>query len=69
MSVETDKNLNGFTKPPLCPFCSAPWTDEMIAVEAHASQQYSSVGPEPYGTVRINCASCEKLIYQKDFGD
>lgn len=59
---------NGFTKPPLCPFCSAPWTEDMIELEGGASEQYESVGPECYGAVKITCEACDRLIYEKEFG-
>lgn len=61
--------VDGFSKPPLCPWCSAPWTSKMIEVEAMAGGGCDTCGygGEPHGTVTINCESCKKLIYQKDF--
>ena len=58
---------NGFTKPPLCPFCSEPWTEEMIDLEANASEGYASVGPESWGSLEIVCHKCKKLIYKKEW--
>lgn len=59
----------GFIVRPLCPFCSAPWTDGMIQVEADASQGCDTCGHGggAYGEVRICCASCSRLIYVKEF--
>jgi hypothetical protein len=56
----------GFTKRPLCPFCSAVWTDEMVKVEVDASQCWPSVGVETSSVVDITCHSCGKLIYRKE---
>ena len=68
---ETDWRLNGWVVRPLCPFCSAPWTDDMIECEATSSGGCDTCGfgETTSGTIRINCHSCGRLIYQKDFGD
>ena len=56
---------------PLCPFCSAPWTDDMINVfdidarHGHGSYDF---GPEDQrATIDITCTSCERLIYRKEY--
>ena len=71
MSVEKETNwsLNGWAVRPLCVFCSAPWTDDMIAVEASTSGGCDTCGwgATTSGTISINCHACGKLIYQKDF--
>ena len=56
----------GFTKRPLCPFCSAEWTDEMVKVEIDASERWTSVGIETSSVIDITCAACDKLIYRKE---
>ena len=64
-----EREVNGWVKPPLCVFCNAPWTDDMIEVEASASAgcETCGSGSEPYGTITINCSSCKRLVYRKDF--
>ena len=59
----------GYVLRPLCPFCSAPWTDDMIKVEAEAASGCDTCGfgGGTHGEVRINCASCTRLIYIKEF--
>ena len=57
---------------PLCPFCSAPWTDDMVKVEdTYASRGCDTCGygAEITGTVTIKCSSCNRVIYQKEFSD
>lgn len=56
---------------PLCVFCSAPWTDEMIRVydidASHGEGSYD-FGPENQrATVDIACEGCKRLIYRKEF--
>lgn len=64
---------SGFAKDarPLCPFCSAPWTDDMIRVfDVDAQHGYGSYdfGPEDErATVDITCTSCKRLIYRKEY--
>lgn len=53
---------------PLCPYCSEPWTDEMIRLEV---DEYGglcpSCGPEsPDIILEIICSKCKKLIYKKE---
>lgn len=64
-------SYNGWVKPPLCPFCSAPWTDSMLQVEANSSQGCETCGwgGGSYGTVKITCESCNRLVFQKDFDE
>ena len=55
---------------PICVFCNAPWTDDMIAVydidARHGSGSYD-FGPENQrATVDITCSSCDRLIYRKE---
>lgn len=56
---------------PLCVFCNAPWTDDMITVyDIDASRDAGSYDMGPYNqqaTVDITCSSCKRLIYRKEF--
>lgn len=65
------KEVNGWVKPPLCVFCNAPWTDDMIRIEASSSEGCPTCGygGGTYGTVTINCSSCNRLVYRKDFDE
>jgi hypothetical protein len=67
----TDSNELNEPKPlkMLCPFCSAPWTDGMMEVEAYAGGGCDTCGygGEPHGTVTISCESCKRVIYIKEF--
>jgi hypothetical protein len=71
LEKERDSRINGWVQRPLCVFCSAPWTDDMIEVEASSSGGCDSCGygATTSGTITINCHSCGKLIYQKDFSN
>lgn len=56
---------------PLCVFCNAPWTDEMVHVydvdASHGEGSYD-FGPEDMrATVDITCTHCGKLIYRKEY--
>lgn len=57
--------------PPLCVWCSAPWTDDMLQASAEAEMETGYYG-ESYltgkGVVAINitCGSCKRLVYQKE---
>ncbi len=60
-----------FTARPLCPFCSKPWTDDMIRVfdiDAQHGEGSYDFGPEDQrATIDITCTSCERLIYRKEY--
>ncbi len=56
---------------PICVFCNAPWTDDMIRVfdvdACHGEGSYY-FGPEnERATVDITCSSCNRLIYRKEY--
>ena len=57
--------MTGFTKKPLCPFCSAEWTDDMMDLQAW-SEGYESTGYYSAASIDINCSSCKMLIYRKE---
>lgn len=51
----------------LCPFCSAPWTDENIKVYDLAYEEYESTGPYNHEVViEISCHKCKRLMYKKE---
>lgn len=55
---------------PLCPYCSAPWTDDMVRVEASIASHGCDTcghGARVEGSVDIECSTCKKLIYRKEF--
>lgn len=55
--------------PPLCVFCNAPWTDDMVQIEAYASAGCDTCGygSTTSGTVSVVCSSCHKTVYIKEF--
>jgi formate-dependent nitrite reductase cytochrome c552 subunit len=65
------KNKKVSPPPPLCVWCSAPWTDDMLKVYAKADiengyyeGEYTVIG---YDTVvDVTCSSCHKLVYRKE---
>lgn len=60
-----EKEIEGFAPGarPLCPFCSAPWTDDMIVIEDNFYSYDSGAGCNP--ELEIKCSSCHRLIYKK----
>lgn len=57
--------------PPLCVFCSAPWTDDMTQIEASSSAGCDTCGygGGPYGTITVTCSSCKRIVYVKEFDE
>lgn len=66
-------NIEGFAPGarPICVFCNAPWTDEMVRVfdidASHGAGSYD-FGPEnQHATIDITCSNCDRLIYRKTY--
>lgn len=60
--------------PPLCVFCNAPWTDDMLKVFAEADL-YHGWYPGDISIERIDvkiditCSSCGRLVYRKELSE
>ena len=57
--------------PPLCVWCSAPWTDDMMTVYASADLEYGyypdDVSVESIDVViDVTCSSCKRVVYRKE---
>lgn len=67
-----EPEVDGFAfKPPLCVFCSAPWTAEMVKVSAEVELENGYYGDtylsgEGIAHVDITCSSCKRLVYRKE---
>jgi hypothetical protein len=70
--VDTDFDDNGFVggAAPLCVFCGAKWTNEMIDVydidASHGPGSYDFGPEDQHATLDITCGSCGRLIYRKE---
>ncbi len=55
--------------PPLCVFCNAPWTDDMLKVFAEAEIEdgyYDSYTLRDVDvSIDVKCSTCGRLVYQK----
>lgn len=66
-----EPEVDGFVfKPPLCVFCNAPWTDDMINVSAKAEMESGYYGDTWVdhidGVIDITCSTCKRLVYRKE---
>jgi hypothetical protein len=67
-----EPEVDGFVmRPPLCVFCDAPWTSDMLKVMAEAELEDGYYGDtylsgQGVAHVEIICGSCKRLIYRKD---
>lgn len=52
-------------KKPLCPYCNAEWTNEMIRVEVEEASGCDSCGQTSRVEIEIKCHKCERVIYRK----
>lgn len=68
-----ENELDGFAPGarPICVFCNAPWTDDMLQVSAEIGLEDGYYG-ETYlsgdgvALVDITCGSCKRLVYRKE---
>ena len=55
---------------PLCVFCSAPWTDDMMQVYAKADVEEGYYGGgaslDVEMVVDVKCSSCGRVVYRKE---
>lgn len=54
--------------PPLCVWCGAPWTDDMLKAYAYADcscGEYGSIESVEI-TIDVTCSSCNRLVYRKE---
>lgn len=49
---------------PKCIWCSAPWSEENVALEVESSGCESG-GWDYWATIKITCHVCNKLMYEK----
>lgn len=49
----------------LCPFCSAPWTDDMVKIW-HETSGCQSGGYDTEAYLDITCGNCKRLVYRKE---
>lgn len=69
------EQIDGFAKEaaPICVFCNARWTDEMVNIEARSGGggcDTCGMDGEANYRVEIKCHSCKRVIYIKEgYGD
>lgn len=67
-----EPEVDGFVfKPPLCVFCNAPWTEDMIKVSAEVELENGYYGDTYLSgngvvNVDITCSTCKRLVYRKE---
>lgn len=67
----TAKSDDDVIPPPLCVFCSAPWTDEMLTAQARTEIENGYYEGEYYiqsadVTLDVACSTCKRLVYRKE---
>ncbi len=60
--------------PPLCVFCSAPWTDDMVKIFASADEYHGYYEGDIWVeaievSIDVTCSSCGRLVYKKEIRD
>jgi hypothetical protein len=67
-----EPEVDGFVmRAPLCIFCDAPWTEDMLKVMAEAELENDYYGDtylsgQGVAHIEITCSSCKRLIYRKE---
>ena len=63
----TGKDVNSLNKI-LCPFCSAPWTEENIKTYDLDAADHCASGRFYHEccTIEITCHSCNRIMYRKE---
>jgi hypothetical protein len=70
--AELKQDAAGFFARPLCPFCSKPWSDEMIQIfdiSHSAGCDTCGHGSKTTVTINITCDGCKRIIYSKEAHD
>lgn len=67
----TDETSELSIPPPLCVWCSAPWTDDMLKVSAEADIEWGYYPGDAYVdsvdvSIDVTCSSCKRLVYRKE---
>lgn len=56
--------------PPLCVWCSAPWTDDMLKVLAESEMEHGYYDDSWVAhtdvVIDVTCSSCKRLVYRKE---
>lgn len=72
MAKRKAEEIDGFAPGarPICVFCNAPWTDDMINIHdidaRHGEGSYDFGPYNQRATLDITCESCKRLIYRKE---
>ena len=61
----------GDPPPPLCVWCGAPWTDEMLKVQTEGDFDFGyypgEFSVDGYDTtIDVTCSTCNRLVYRKE---
>jgi len=58
--------------PPLCVFCSTPWTDDMLEVFAKTELDHGFY-PDDHArvvdadvSIKVTCSTCKRVVYVKE---